>query len=141
MGRPKKDIDEEVVKNLASRFASQRMIAYVVGCDEKTIRTRFSAVIAQGRAEGQVWLLEKQRRAIEKGSVQMMKWWGIQYLGQRERIEQTIQEITDDRHRTQYVERVLARLGGLDPAREAGGQGDDGDGRPRLDGNGEEGAE
>jgi hypothetical protein len=48
-GRPLKEIDERVVRNLASRLCSQREIAAIVGCDEGTLRYRFSAIIAEAR--------------------------------------------------------------------------------------------
>lgn len=95
MGRPKKDIDPEIVERLAQRFCSVRTIAAVVGCDEKTIRTRFPAELAKGREEGKSKLREWQWKAAENGNTTMQIWLGKQVLGQTDKREIT-KKITAD---------------------------------------------
>jgi hypothetical protein len=61
----------------------------------------------------------------------------------RERFDYNVktEDVTDDGQRTQYLERCLARLGGLERSGQPGDQATDGNGKPRLGGNGEGGAE
>jgi len=86
MARPKKVIDEELVAQLAFDGASNREIAAIVGCDDKTIANRFSALAAKKRAERRVQLRKAQTSAALAGNGTMLVWLGKQELDQRDRI-------------------------------------------------------
>lgn len=58
MGRPKKPIDPDQVKNLAERGWSGRQIAAHFGVNEATIRRKFDALIAEARQHGAAKLLD-----------------------------------------------------------------------------------
>lgn len=87
MGRPRKEIDPGLVLKLAERFCSRREVAAVVGCDEKTIRNRFSAEYEKGMEQGRTLLRELQWKSAKNGNVAMLIWLGKQYLGQKDRHE------------------------------------------------------
>lgn len=97
MGRPKLDIDEEEVRKLAKLGATNVDIAGFYGCDEGTIRKRFSEMLTKGRAERRNTLREFQWKAAEDGNVTMLIWLGKQELGQRDSIE--VQQATEEKPR------------------------------------------
>ncbi len=90
MGRPKKDIDLAMVKQMARVQCSLREIAAEVGCDEKTLRNRFSAEIASARDCGKSRLRRLQFAAANKGSVPMLMFLGKQWLGQAEKVNAAV---------------------------------------------------
>jgi hypothetical protein len=85
MSRPLADIDEEKVARLARDGASNREIAALVGCDEGTIRGRFSALVTKKRAERRVWLRARQNKSADEGNVTMLIWLGKQELDQADK--------------------------------------------------------
>jgi hypothetical protein len=85
MGMPKKVIDEKAVADLASRGASNRDIAAVVGCDDKTIASRFSAILAKKRAERHIQIRQAQTEAALAGNATLLIWLGKVELGQVEK--------------------------------------------------------
>ena len=87
MGRPRLDIDAVQVRKLARMGASNVDIADFFGCDEGTIRRRFSENLTKGRAERKLALRAWQWRAAEAGNVAMLIWLGKQELGQSDRVE------------------------------------------------------
>jgi hypothetical protein len=133
MGRPKKKIDAKIVEALAARFCTQREIAAIVGCDEKTIRNRFSAVVTKGRETGKMKLRKLQWNAAEAGKVPMLVFLGKQYLDQRDKHEVYTEE-TDAQRYDRIRERRLADLDRLlsgPGGRASGGDvGAGGNGRP-----------
>ena len=84
-GRPPMKIDKEVVRKLASIQCTLREIAAFVGCDEKTIRNKFSDLIATTRDMGKVSLRRKQYEKAMEGNVTMLIWLGKNELGQQDR--------------------------------------------------------
>ena len=84
MARPKKDIDENQVRDLASINCSYEEMALIVGCDEKTLSNRFSQVIKEGRANLKMSLKRMQYELAKKGNATMLIWLGKIILGQRD---------------------------------------------------------
>jgi precorrin-4 methylase len=82
VGRPKKDIDTRVVAGMASVGATNVEIADFVGCDEGTIRVRFSDVLTKARAGLRTRLRRKQLDVALKGNATMLIWLGKQMLQQ-----------------------------------------------------------
>ena len=93
MGRPKLDIDEKVVESLAKVGATNCEIADHFGCDETTIRDRFTELLRKTRATRKIKLRELQLNLAHTGNLGMLIWLGKQYLGQSDKVEQK-QEIT-----------------------------------------------
>jgi len=86
IGRPKLNIDEVLVERLAERFCAYTEIAAIVGCNEGTIRKRFSEVVSKGREKGKRILREWQLKAAENGNPTMLIWLGKMYLDQRDEV-------------------------------------------------------
>lgn len=86
-GRPKLDIDPDVVERLAFIHCTNSEIAAVVGCSVDTIADRFSDVIKHGREKGKMSLRRWQFKKAESGNVAMLIWLGKQCLDQRERAD------------------------------------------------------
>lgn len=89
MARPKINIDPEQVEKLARMKCTLREMAEFMGCNEKTLRNRFSAEIRKGGAQGKISLRRMQWKSAENGSTAMLIWLGKQYLDQKDRIDNT----------------------------------------------------
>lgn len=89
MGRPLKEIDAEEVYKLAKLGCTQVDIAEFFGCDEKTIRNRFSDDFRQGKEQGKISLRRYQWKRARAGSDPMLIHLGKTYLGQADRLDVT----------------------------------------------------
>jgi hypothetical protein len=83
MARPKLEIDPEEVEKLAMMHCTNVEIASFFGCDEGTIRKRFSDIIAKGKDKGKITLRRYQFQ-MAKNNCTMAIWLGKQILGQRD---------------------------------------------------------
>ena len=82
-GRPLKQIDEELVYDLASIHCTMKEIAAICDCSVQTLENRFLDLIQKGREEGKASLRRRQYALAEKNPA-MAIWLGKQLLGQRE---------------------------------------------------------
>ena len=87
MGRPRKQINVEMVTELARLGCTAEEIASVLGCHRNTIDRRFSEVIKRGREHLKHSLRRWQVISAKNGSVAMQIWLGKQYLGQSDKQE------------------------------------------------------
>jgi DNA-binding Lrp family transcriptional regulator len=85
MGRPKKEIDANLVQGLAENGCTNAEIARLVGCSTSTLYHRFRALIKEGRAKLNMSLRREQIRLAKEGNATMLIWLGKQRLGQRDR--------------------------------------------------------
>lgn len=88
MARPKKEINESQVRQLAAINCSYAEMAAVLGCDESTLTRRFAQVIKEGREQGRMSLKRKQYEVAMGGNVTMLIWLGKQLLDQSEKVVQ-----------------------------------------------------
>ena len=94
-GRPKIEIDFEIVENLCSIHCTGEEIASVLGVDYDTLVARvketynmnFSDYIEQKKAGGKASLRRRQWATADGGNVTMQIWLGKQYLGQSDKQE------------------------------------------------------
>jgi len=93
MPRPKLEIPDTKVEQLASYGCSNKEIAEYFECDESTIRKRFSVYLTKGRASGKIRLRQFQWKSAEDGNVTMQIWLGKQILGQMDRQEVITNEL------------------------------------------------
>lgn len=82
MARPKKAIDDALVKKLAAIHCTMNEIAAVCECSVDTLERRFADTIKNEREKGKTSLRRYQWEAAQKGNIGMMIWLGKQYLGQ-----------------------------------------------------------
>lgn len=92
-GRPKKQIDLEAVRELASEGNTQEEIARALGFARATFANRKDVTEAyyKGMAEMKLSLRRWQFNAARGGNIQMLIWLGKQYLGQRDAVEEKIE--------------------------------------------------
>lgn len=97
MGRPKIDIDFELVDNLIKIFCTGEEIASVLGVHYDTLYNRvkeefdmtFSDYIKSKQGEGKASLRRMQWKKAQAGNSTMLVWLGKQYLGQTDKQELT----------------------------------------------------
>ena len=89
MGRKKLDISEETVAAMAFAGSPTVEIAEFHGCDEGTIRKRFSEILTKGRASRRIKLRQAQWKVAIGGNVTMLIFLGKQELGQKDAVELT----------------------------------------------------
>ncbi len=91
-GRPPVEIDERLVVSLARIGCTLEEIASITGVSESTLKRRAGNEIAKGQDEMRTSLRRWQYLKAKDGNVAMLIWLGKQYLGQRERIDETRRE-------------------------------------------------
>jgi hypothetical protein len=105
MARPRKQLDEKLLFDLARIGCTDEEIATVLSVSSDTLVRRFAEHIKKGRAEMKMSLRRMQIKMVEDGSVGMAVWLGKQYLGQREpKIEIDVNKLDAD------IERELALI-------------------------------
>lgn len=85
-GRPKKQVDEHIIFELARLMCSNQEIAHVLGISNNTLTDRYRHVLDEGRADAKISLRREQFRKAMEGNVQMLIWLGRQYLNQVETV-------------------------------------------------------
>ena len=100
MGRPKFKIDYGKVEAMASVMATEVEIASFLGCDVRTLQrdAEFCRVYKNGLEKGKMSLRRNQFELSKKSAV-MAIFLGKNYLGQRDVVEQSIEDkngIIDD---------------------------------------------
>ena len=93
MARPKKQIDFEQLEGMCRLQMTKEDICTVLDIDEKTLTARikeqcgvgFSEFIDRYREEGKMSIRAQQYKRALTGSDRMLRWLGINWLGQSER--------------------------------------------------------
>lgn len=87
-GRPRKEIDMDLVERLANIQCTQEEIACVVGCSVDTLVAQpgFSEIYKKGKEVGKSSLRRTQWKLAQTNTA-MAIWLGKQYLGQTDKIE------------------------------------------------------
>ena len=90
MARPKKKIDYTAVEKLASIHCTQEEIANFLDISVRTLQrdAEFCRIYKKGQETGKMTLRRYQFKLAEKNT-SMAIWLGKQYLGQKEKIEYT----------------------------------------------------
>jgi hypothetical protein len=87
MGRPRKRIDLEKVKELASKGLTQEQIAAWCDCSVDTLSRRCAETLKRGWELRNGSVMQKQYELAMTGNATMLIWLGKQYLGQRDKNE------------------------------------------------------
>ena len=93
-GRPKLQLDERFIFALAKQQNTVAAIARMMECDDQTLTANYMDVIERGWEEGRIELRQLQWKSAENGSTRMQEWLGINYLGQKSRIDEEAQPTT-----------------------------------------------
>lgn len=88
-GRPKIEIDYDMVKKLAAIQCTEKEIASVIGCTDRTMQNDPECMKAyyEGLDQGKMSLRRYQFKLAEKNPT-MAIFLGKQYLGQKDIVEQ-----------------------------------------------------
>ncbi len=87
MARPKKEIDVELVEELAGLNCSFEEISRIVGVSVRTLHRSYGTVIKRGLETAKTSLKRKQFEVAMKGNPTMLIWLGKIILGQKDKIE------------------------------------------------------
>ena len=79
-GRPRKEIDTELLYKLAQIHCTMKEMVDILGVSEDTLKRRFAGIIDKGKAEGKMRLRRKQIEVAMKGNAVMLIWLGKQIL-------------------------------------------------------------
>jgi len=90
MPRPKVDIDEDQVEEMAAIGCTVAEIAGIVGCSPRTVERRAAAPVARGRVRLNISLRRRQIEMAMSGNASLLIWLGKQLLGQREKADTTV---------------------------------------------------
>lgn len=84
-GRPKKEIDEDMVYKLAQTLLPIESIATILGCGKDLLYQRFSDTLQKGREERKSSLVQHMwKNAMEHNNTTMQIWLSKQHLGFKE---------------------------------------------------------
>lgn len=116
-GRPKKELDERQIRELASIGCAMTEIAVVMDCHVDTLRDNYPKAISEGRENGKISLRKAQWKSALSGNVQMLIWLGRFYLQQREEMTLTSNE-PDVRRLLEQWEVTAKKKSSFDKARD-----------------------
>ena len=97
-GRPKKELDYDMIENLAMIQCTQEEIASCLDVNVKTLRAdeKFLELYKKGQEVGKKSLRRYQFDCAKKGNSAMLIWLGKQYLGQSEKMAIVNSNMEDD---------------------------------------------
>lgn len=93
VGRPAyepTDRERAIVTRMASRMCTTADIAEALGISDVTVEKYFLADIQLARGAAKESLRASQFRRAHQGSDAQLKWLGMQYLGQKDKIESEV---------------------------------------------------
>ena len=88
VGRPKKNIDLEILGNLASIGCTQEEIGGVMGISARTLQRNYAEIIEVNKNKGKASLRKKMwENALKKGNPNMQIFLSKNVLGMKDRVE------------------------------------------------------
>ena len=84
VGRPKIEIDEELLYKLAQIHCTMNEMVDIMGVSKDTLKRNYAHIIDKGKSEGKMRLRRKQVEVAMSGNHTMLIWLGKQMLGQSE---------------------------------------------------------
>jgi len=90
MARPKKTVDEKLLKDLAFIHLPDQYIAHCLGISVWTLNRRYAQKIEEYKSQGKAKLLSKAWAAVDKGEWPAIKFLLNNWLGMSEKVDQTI---------------------------------------------------
>lgn len=93
MARPRKKVDEELLKKLASIHCTMKEMSSIVGVSVDTLEIRYSDLIKKARENGKMSLRRWQFELAAKHNLGMLIWLGKQLLNQSEKVDHTVNHL------------------------------------------------
>ena len=84
VGRPVKEIDEDLLYKLAQIHCTMKEMVDIIGVSEDTLKRRYAGLIDKGKAEGKMRLRRKQTEVAMQGNPALLIFLGKSMLGQSE---------------------------------------------------------
>ena len=85
IGRPKKELDKDVIAKLSQIGCTQEEIGSVVGISARTLQRRYAEIIEVNKNKGKASLRKKMWQTALRGNPNMMVWLSKQALGMKDR--------------------------------------------------------
>ena len=89
IGRPKKELDEEVIARLSQIGCTQEEIGSVVGISARTLQRRYADLVAENKNKGKVSLRKVLWKKALKGDPKLLIWLSKNELGMVDKIHTT----------------------------------------------------
>ena len=90
VGRPRINIDLDILGNLASIGCTQEEIASVVGVSARTLQRNYADIIDRFKNKGKASLRKKMwDKAVKKDNTNMQIFLSKNYLGMSDKVQQT----------------------------------------------------
>ena len=88
IGRPKKELDKEIIASLSQIGCTQEEISAVIGISARTLQRRFADLIKDNKNKGKASLRKRMwDKAIKKDDTHMQIWLSKNYLGFKDRTQ------------------------------------------------------
>ena len=85
IGRPKKELDKNIIANLSQIGCTQEEIGSVVGISARTLQRRYADLVEENKNIGKASLRKRMWKAALNGNPNMMVWLSKNYLGMKDR--------------------------------------------------------
>jgi hypothetical protein len=89
MGRPKKELDEDVIAKLSQIGCTQEEIGSVVGISARTLQRRYADLVAENKNIGRASLRKKLWERALKGDPKLLIWLSKNELNMVDKIHTT----------------------------------------------------
>ena len=91
IGRPKKELDEEVIARLSQIGCTQEEIGSVVGISARQLQRRYADLVADNKNKGKASLRKKlwSKAMKGQGNDKLLIWLSKQELGMQDRVHTT----------------------------------------------------
>ena len=87
-GRPKINIDVNILSSLAQIGCTQEEMASVVGISARTLQRNYAEIVDKNREKGKASLRKKMwDKAVKKDNTHMQIWLSKNYLGMKDRTQ------------------------------------------------------
>lgn len=104
MARPKKEINQRQFENLCGLHCTKQEICDFFDLTDKTLerwckrtyKKGFSEIYGQKKSLGNLSIRRKQMEVAQNGNVAMLIFLGKNYLGQTDKVEQTVSLVSDE---------------------------------------------
>ena len=87
LGRPKKELDKDIIANLSKIGCTQEEIGSVVGISARTLQRRYAEIIEVNKNIGKSSLRKKMWQTALRGNPNMQIFLSKNVLGMKDRVE------------------------------------------------------
>ena len=87
IGRPKKELDKDIIANLSQIGCTQEEIGSVVGISARTLQRRYADLVEINKNIGKASLRKKMWQTALRGNPNMMVWLSKQSLNMKDKTQ------------------------------------------------------